>query len=165
MIKNKCKGNISGFTLIELLVVVLIIGILSAVALPQYQKTVFKSRAAEAWANTSALRTAGKVYCLENPSGSGDIESALPIEVQDSKYFSYSVIADCDADINPVTAFARYKGSEGSFDLGINELGYRVCVPHDAKYESLCVDLGIKNAAGWGASCLCGSSQNCFYVD
>lgn len=43
--KNKNRG---GFTLIEVLVVVLIIGILSSIALPQYQKSVVKARIAEA---------------------------------------------------------------------------------------------------------------------
>ena len=54
------------FTLIELLVVVLIIGILAAIALPQYQKAVIKSRVATILPFAKALKNAKEVYYMEN---------------------------------------------------------------------------------------------------
>ena len=53
-----------GFTLIELLVVVLIIGILAAIALPQYEKAVLKSQAAEGLAMMKSLAPAVEEYVL-----------------------------------------------------------------------------------------------------
>ena len=54
------------FTLIELLVVVLIIGILAAIAVPQYQKAVAKSRAVETLGVIKSLRPAIDEYILAN---------------------------------------------------------------------------------------------------
>ena len=72
-----------GFTLIELLVVVLIIGILAAIALPQYQKAVEKSRASEAIMNLNNLRHQQELCRLElgedeeNPCGQGPEDNNL----------------------------------------------------------------------------------------
>ena len=108
-----------GFTLIELLVVVLIIGILAAVAVPQYQKAVQKSRLSKMITSARSLYEAQEHFRLNN----GEL----------SKYLSN---LDIDFGGTPVTAFSNYerchsKGgavwtravADGVIDVGDYEVG------------------------------------------
>ena len=65
MVKN-IRRSASGFTLIELLVVVLIIGILAAIAVPQYFKVVEKGKFAETMQWINGIKGAQERYLAKN---------------------------------------------------------------------------------------------------
>ena len=85
----KKKGN-GGFTLIELLVVIIIIGILSAIALPSFLNQANKAKQSEAKTYVGSANRAQQAYYLENGEFVTDVANfgqlGLGIETSTANY-------------------------------------------------------------------------------
>ena len=153
-----------GFTLIELLVVVLIIGILSAVALPEYQAAVDKARFSEVVSVSSSIKNAAEVYYMANgnyPDSSGweldiDLPEGCTAPGGDNIFLCPKTWYDMNADhvvgytgprpgygVTPATEPAPRNGYFIYFDHS-DYPGRRVCVVNDgsARAERLCKTMG-----------------------
>ena len=133
-----------GFTLVELLVVVLIIGVLSSVALPQYTKAVNKSRTAGYWPGLKSLYDAYRVCRLEK--GNSCVIADLDVETPSCKPLpGYST---CSYNIN--NSQESVYVSLDAIELGIAPQG-RYCAD-GGSIGSSCEKYGLKgnSLGGYG---------------
>jgi type IV pilus assembly protein PilE len=128
-----------GFTLIEVLIVVAIIGILSAIAVPQYRDYVIRARLTEAFSGLGGVQTGAEEFWNNHHTYSGmdgQNETVLP-RTQASSNFTYTLTTGTDSAFK-VTATGR--GQMASFVYTIDQNGNRTTV---------------STANGWGTSTSC----------
>ena len=160
----------SGFTLIELLVVVLIIGILAAIALPQYRRAVEKSRAAQALTNIRHLREALDIRNMTTnfqPVLMTNLDIVIPHEsakteanvdmIYDNnfKYFVRRDASGAGAEALPdrTKYLIQYNNSTYSYyENDQNCKNAYVCISRAPEYDFICESLGktgVKCGSGW----------------
>ena len=150
--------NKKAFTLIELLVVVLIIGILSAIALPQYNKAVEKARFAEAIMAVEAIARAQDLYKLANGNYTRDINDLdITFGTEDAEYNGYPArqgkyfkfvatnAAAVQSDKAIVTRQTVKNNSTGTYSVVITINNVKQCILYSgvtASQAALCKEWG-----------------------
>jgi prepilin-type N-terminal cleavage/methylation domain-containing protein len=163
------KLNKMAFTLIELLVVVLIIGILAAIALPQYQTAVLKSRVASAMPLLSSIASAEERYFLATDKYTdsredldinipGEYDAATKCYVHQGNWISLNNGNTVDIffgslNSKPLALIKVYNPNS----MYVTELGFKkgdfICLDRgNERFTKVCKALGGKNPQTYGGS-------------
>ncbi len=157
------KNTKRGFTLIELLVVVLIVGILAAVAVPQYQRAVNKSRMTEVRSTLSSLRKALAVAMMspeirDTAGVSNYNPQNLDTSITCTSAYNKTCHVTCPfptwsgcyyftggSATNPTTHFSASADGSGNniMNVFLSNEGFSCDQPSGDDFTSFCKDLGF----------------------
>jgi type IV pilus assembly protein PilA len=130
MSRSTVTESRKGFTLVELAVVIVIIGVLAAFGVPQFLKSVERSKAAEAFNYLSAVRSAQErylakegTYCPEASKARMDITQVAP------KYFDIGSITEAHSSASSPTwgltlTRKTATSSYGGYTVTFNQNGF-----------------------------------------
>lgn len=123
------KRHEGGFTLLELLIVVVIIGILVAVAMPQYLKTKEKARVSEALTMLGQIRASEMRYYAENDKVTTTLTDLDfdPADVAGTLMYTPFTVSLSGSNFvisaNRITSPGPGPGCTANYDVGISKAG------------------------------------------